>query len=540
MDTNYNRIKVADLEKNERDKILTTNSSGELEFSDVNNIKTDSYNALDYVQDGKSLDARQGKVLKDLIDNKVDKITGKSLVSDTEITRLASISNYIHPANHPPSIISQDTNNRFVTDTEKTNWNSKQSLFTGVTNFIAKSLNPITLISSRLFDDGTFFGIGTISTPSKDITLGKQINREIGIEQSDSSTKGRDLIITAGRTINYNDNPNFNTITQNIGNNAFSITGLQNNSVYASRYGGDIYKQTDGLGPFSSTGLGAASKRYSSLTSLYNNVYDARFEGDIYMQTNGTGPFTSLNQGNKNWFAMGSLPNNNVYAAVVNGDVYMQTNGTGNFLPLNQTSRAWSGLAGSPTNNMYAIVQSLDDIYIQLNGMGNFIPLGVNKRNYTAITVSSNNNIYVAVQNGDIYMQTNGIGPFVATGQISRDWTALGSAPNGNVYAMTRNGDIYMLANSGLGASNLDGGTLKFKAGTAKGNGKSRIEFITGQKTTSGTNMQIETSRAYIDENGYMIWLNMPTYADNSTAIAAGLPVGCEYKTATGDRKIVY
>ena len=68
MDTNYNRIKVADLEKNERDKILTTNSNGELEFSDVNNIKTDSYNALDYVQDGKSLDARQGKVLKDLID----------------------------------------------------------------------------------------------------------------------------------------------------------------------------------------------------------------------------------------------------------------------------------------------------------------------------------------------------------------------------------------------------------------------------------------------------------------------------------------
>ncbi|MGE8342851.1 MAG: hypothetical protein ACN6OI_17620 [Flavobacterium sp.] len=35
MSTNHNRIKVADLEKNEPDKVLTTNSNGELEFSDI-------------------------------------------------------------------------------------------------------------------------------------------------------------------------------------------------------------------------------------------------------------------------------------------------------------------------------------------------------------------------------------------------------------------------------------------------------------------------------------------------------------------------
>ena len=32
---------------------------------------------------------------------------------------------YTHPANHPASVITQDTNNRFVTDAEKTTWNSK-------------------------------------------------------------------------------------------------------------------------------------------------------------------------------------------------------------------------------------------------------------------------------------------------------------------------------------------------------------------------------------------------------------------------------
>ncbi|WP_205728672.1 tail fiber domain-containing protein [Flavobacterium sp. GT3P67] len=58
---------------------------------------------------------------------KVDKVTGKSLLSDAEITRLTTLANYTHPANHPPSIITQDASNRFVTDAEKATWNGKQS-----------------------------------------------------------------------------------------------------------------------------------------------------------------------------------------------------------------------------------------------------------------------------------------------------------------------------------------------------------------------------------------------------------------------------
>ncbi|MCV9931752.1 tail fiber domain-containing protein [Flavobacterium sp. LS1R47] len=127
MSTNHNRIRVADLETNQQNKILTTNSAGELEFTDINTIQVDNYNALDYNSEGKALDARQGKVLKDLTDNKVDKVNGKSLLSDAEITRLGTLSNYNHPTNHAPSIITQDTNNRFVTDAEKATWNSKQS-----------------------------------------------------------------------------------------------------------------------------------------------------------------------------------------------------------------------------------------------------------------------------------------------------------------------------------------------------------------------------------------------------------------------------
>ncbi|MTH18281.1 hypothetical protein [Flavobacterium sp. LC2016-01] len=93
MSTNHNRIKVSDLETNQRNKILTTNSTGELEFSDLNEIKIDSYNGLDYAQEGKSLDARQGKALKNLVDNKVDKVSGERLITAAEINKLSELSN---------------------------------------------------------------------------------------------------------------------------------------------------------------------------------------------------------------------------------------------------------------------------------------------------------------------------------------------------------------------------------------------------------------------------------------------------------------
>ncbi|WDF64520.1 hypothetical protein [Flavobacterium sp. KACC 22763] len=80
MSTNHNRIRVADLEKNQPNKILKTNQNGELEFSDANNLQVESYNALDCTTEGKALDARQGKVLKDMIDNV--NVSPPSLVND--------------------------------------------------------------------------------------------------------------------------------------------------------------------------------------------------------------------------------------------------------------------------------------------------------------------------------------------------------------------------------------------------------------------------------------------------------------------------
>ena len=49
---------------------------------------------------------------------------------------------YVHPANHSPSIITQDATNRFVTDTEKATWNGKAT--TSVATTTANGLMPST------------------------------------------------------------------------------------------------------------------------------------------------------------------------------------------------------------------------------------------------------------------------------------------------------------------------------------------------------------------------------------------------------------
>ncbi|MEN2416401.1 hypothetical protein [Flavobacterium mesophilum] len=92
MGIDHNRIKVSDLETNQANKILTTNEKGEIQFSDLDNIKIDSYNGLDYNISGKALDARQGKVLNDLISD-----TSSAILSNT--TALASKENSSNKSN---------------------------------------------------------------------------------------------------------------------------------------------------------------------------------------------------------------------------------------------------------------------------------------------------------------------------------------------------------------------------------------------------------------------------------------------------------
>lgn len=87
--------------------------------------------------------------MNEAVNNRVEKIAGKGLSTEdftsAEKTKLSEIAakanNYSHPESHPASVIEQDANNRFVTDTEKANWNNKGDVtLTGTQTLTNKTL----------------------------------------------------------------------------------------------------------------------------------------------------------------------------------------------------------------------------------------------------------------------------------------------------------------------------------------------------------------------------------------------------------------
>ncbi len=410
------------------------------------------------------------------------------------------------------------------------------NIFSGTTNYIGKFTSATTIAISRLFDDGTYFGIGTERTPTKDITLGNQDNRVIGVEESSNTAVGKDLVIEAGRTTNYAYNANFNTLSQT--SRAWSkMSAHSNGNIYACTRGGsgDIYMQTAGTGNFNSLGVTLAD--YFGITCAPNgNVYICQVGSDIYMQTAGAGAFNALSQTSRVWSGMASTSGNNIYACVYGGGIYMQTAGSGTFNSLSQATRNWRGLAYHSNGNVYAIVDG-GDIYIQTGGAGTFTAIGGTSRAWTDITCHPNGNVYACVNNGDIYMQTGGAGAFNALSQTTRLWAGLCSATNGNTYASVDGGSIYMQS-SALGSDDLDGGTLYSDGGTGKGEGQSRYIVRTGQKTVSGTDMQILTERAIFDEEGNVIFPTL-TKALIGSEPSGKTAITKEYLEAN-TRKILY
>lgn len=392
--------------------------------------------------------------------------------------------------------------------------------------------------NSRIEDTGTYVGIDTVNPPTKDITLGSQSNKNIGVEDSDLLTNGRDLILGAGRTVNFAFNNAFNRTTSPAA--AYGMCSTPSGNMYIVGGDANVYKQTGGSGIWDiiSTGIVTVSLR-AICCDVNNNLYVAVNNGSIYKQTNEAGNWVNLNQTARQWVGM-CVASGDVYASVNNGDIYKQTGGVGDFIALNQITRAWGRMTVSASGlDVYIISSGV--IYKQINKTGNFVYHA--NAGQGGLVIDSSNNLYV--QNGvDIVVQNNLTGAFVSTGSniLEGSGSVWGMAQhiNGVIYAGIWGGLMYIKSPSGTGVPNLDGGTYKAKAGTGKGTGKSRVEFYTGQKTVSGTDMQVETLREYIDENGYHIYTSMPVYADNAAAIAGGLPVGCEYRTPTGVKMIVY
>ena len=186
---------------------------------------------------------------------KVDKVTGKSLLSDTEITRLATLSNYTHPTNHPPSIITQDASNRFVTDAEKTDWNAKQSnigyvpandnavvhLAGAETITGQKTFSP-TISASGAIARGTYLTPSLTATANNDVLVGLDINTTF-TNGAFTGTKSLPVRVTSNQYIGMNVSRNSTegsaiTISNNNGGYNFGVGSI--NEFFIQRAGGNI------------------------------------------------------------------------------------------------------------------------------------------------------------------------------------------------------------------------------------------------------------------------------------------------------------
>lgn len=441
----------------------------------------------------------------------------------------------------------KDRNGTLIDDTDYNTLNSaisgKMANPTGgVASYLPKFITATTIGVSRLWDTGTFFGIGTAFSPIKDISLGNQNNREIGVEDSNSITKGRDLTIGAGRAINFAITSQLQPLLSAVNQTTNMFIG-NNNNIFVTAGSAILYKQTAGSGNFDiyATGLGNIT---GGCEAPNGDVYVCILNGDIKKQTGGTGSFVSMGQTSRGWFSMTALPNGEIYAAIgsnssiggTTGDIYKLISGT--FAPMGFTARDYR-ITACPNGDLLACVNG-GSVYRMISGSGVLTDLLVTNRAYQGISTDGTD-IFICVFNGDVYKQTNNTGSFNAMGQITRGYMGLAYSSIKTLYTTGYPiNDVYSVNLQSLGAADLDGGSLKHKAGTGKGSGKSRYEIYTGQKTTSGTDMQVETLREYIDENGYHIYISIPSYANDAAADAdTNLPSGAAYKL-TGNRTIFH
>jgi len=582
MSTNHNRIKVADLETNHPNKILKTNLDGELEFSDAENDSQpnltdenfgafqDSLQTVNTIADTDKMPLLIGSLARMMtwanFKSLFKTVGGNSIFGsgniatpdmDTTTTQTVSgVKTFLNlmlglrnTANTFTSFITNTaTASRTWTFPDKNGTVAMTSDITGVINAgtanrIPKYVGSTIVGNSRILDDGSFVGISTINTPTKDLTFGNQDDREIGIEESNNTTIGRDLILSAGRTINYAPTSFFSLNTGITSYFKQVATSTLGNTYVLDNYNA-IYEQIAGTGIFTPLfNFGNSNKCSLSISptnKLYivNNIWSGG-NGNVVSKANITGAANlEYSFDNTNTLAFISCHSNgNVYLAIMGGSILMQTNQTGAFNSLGQTPRAWTSIKCMPNGDVYATVSG-GDIYKQTAGTGNFIATGQTSRGWTGITGLPSGDVFASVYNGDIYKQTAGTGNFIATGQTPRAWTSLDTHVNGNIYATVESSDVFYLAINQTGIPNLDGGTQKIKSGTGKGTGKSRVEFYTGQKTSPGTDMQVEKMRVCLDENGNFIYLTPPSYANDTDADAdSNLPSKAFYKI-TGNRTL--
>nr|WP_199000522.1 hypothetical protein [Flavobacterium sp. ASV13] len=194
MSTNHNRIKVADLETNQPNKILKTNQNGELEFSDVINPQTESYNALDCTSEGKTLDARQGKALKDMMDNDYMKLSENQTFSGVK-----TATNTTYPQN--AGIVINNTSNNSSVKNIVLFSNSGTGLLSDIANGTGVFSQTTSGTAGHFYCNGNGKALYVHSVNSSDRTatiIGNTSNDNVYITNNGSGTNIKSLSTGTG------------------------------------------------------------------------------------------------------------------------------------------------------------------------------------------------------------------------------------------------------------------------------------------------------------------------------------------------------
>lgn len=221
---------------------------------------------------------------------------------------------YTHPANHPPSIITQDASNRFVTDAEKSTWNKKPKACRFV---IGTSTAGWTAADCDYLCDGTAdqteinAAITALPAAGGEIVIldgTYNITAKIDVNKNNVSIRGNGNATILKRMFNSASAEGLITLTGRSGCNIANLQIDGNKTSYTSNNNYGIY-------------LGSSSNNNTFTGNTYNNnSYGIRLDsssnniviGNTCNNNNSYGIYLS-NSSNINTITDNTCNNNNSY-----------------------------------------------------------------------------------------------------------------------------------------------------------------------------------------------------------------------------------
>ena len=229
----------------------------------------------------------------------------------------------------------------------------------------------------------------------------------------------------------------------------YGMAAAPNGDIYACVYGGSIWIQTGGVGPFVDLGTDAGTKNWLGMcASPSGDIYACVHDGSIWKRTAGAGAFTDLSAGSKAWYGITAAPNGDIYACVYGGSIWISTDAGASFSDLGADAgtKDWGGMAAAPNGDVYACVLP-GSIWKRTGGTGAFTDLVAGTKDWQGMTVAPNGDVYACVYGGSIWKQTGGTGSFVDLATGVKAWTGMTVAPEGTargIYACVTSGSIWV------------------------------------------------------------------------------------------------